>query len=359
MKKSIIGILALVLSSMSFAQENALPTTGNVGMGTLNPTHRLQVNGNVKVDSCIVVTDSMIMETNARIGEDLKIEGNLFIPNIQDIGANDKKYLTIDANGQVKSMTKSNIIADVYSSDCFLDDAPAGGTPTYQTPIWQSASSNVPNSPVGYLFTGTQCPALVGIGTDTPTQHLDVRGSGYFSQNLGLGIQPNPSAQLISFTDKEVGICIEHNWSGSFGYAFKSIVNSDQTKGIGIYSNVHNKDVFTVYGDGKVVIENASGPTFQLESNGLLRARHVRVDVDTWPDYVFESEYDLTSLEETKKYIEENGHLPNIPSAEVMEDGGMDVAKMNKLLLEKIEELTLHLIEQSERISELEQQLEK
>lgn len=116
----------------------------------------------------------MIMETSARVGEDLKVEGNLFIPNIQEIGVDDKKYMTINASGQVKSITKSNIIADVYSSDCFEADVVAGGTPSSITPIWQLTSSNVPNSPVGYLFTGTQCPALVGIGTDTPAQHLDV-----------------------------------------------------------------------------------------------------------------------------------------------------------------------------------------
>lgn len=359
MKKNIFGIFAITLTTITFAQENTLPSTGNVGVGTLTPTTRFHVNGNVKVDSCFIVSDSVIMQSGARIGEDLKIEGNLFIPNIQDIGVNDKKYMTIDANGQVKSISRSNIIADIYSSDCFEADAVAGSAPVYETPIWQSSSSNIQGSQVGYLFTGTQCPALVGIGTDTPTNQLDVRGKVYFSQNLGLGIQPNPSAQLLSYTNKEIGICIEHNWSGTFGYAFKSIVNSDQTKGIGIYSNLHNKDVFTVYGDGKMVVQNATGTTLQLEASGLLRARHVRVDVATWPDYVFKTTYNLPSLEDTKEYIASNGHLPNIPSADRMVAEGMDVAEMNRMLLEKIEELTLYLIEQNERINALELQLEK
>lgn len=240
----------------------------------------------------------------------------------------------------------------MYSEDCIQLTDPFGNTSQQAAPVWLSSIS--PNGQLGYLSTGSICPAYVGIGTYAPTQHLDVRGSGYFSQNIGLGAQPNSAAQVLAFTNKEVGFCIDHNYNNSFGYAFKAILNNDQTKGIGLYSNIHNKDMFTVYGSGKMVIQNASGPTLQLEENGLLRARQIKIDVNTWPDFVFEEDYKLNSPEEIKSFIIENGHLPDIPSAMEIERDGMDVEEMNKLLLQKVEELTLLLIEQNERIVELE-----
>lgn len=75
---------------------------------------------------------------------------------------------------------------------------------------------------------------------------------------------------------------------------------------------------------------------------------------DEWADYVFQDDYALMSLEEVREYITDNGHLPNVPSAEQVVKTGIDVAKMNALLLGKIEELTLYMLQQEERIQQLE-----
>lgn len=365
------GVFCLVTSGAFAQQDNSVPNTGNVGLGTMNPTSRLQVNGNVKIDSCIVVEDSAFFSKDAEVGEDLKVAGSLFLPNINPIGNSDKKYMVIDPSGKVQSTSLTAIVGDIYKNNCYVIGDDPQGNPIYPSPTWQSES--VAGSQIGYLFTGVNCPARVGIGTDTPTSTLDVRGNGYFLGPIGLGTQPNLAAQVLSETTREVGICIDHNWPNPFGYAFKAILNNDQTKGIGLYSNTYNKDMFTVYGDGKMELNNATGslmrldpdgrfvingpngPTFQLESNGLLRARSVKVDVNTWPDYVFEEDYELKSLEEIKAYIDANGHLPDVPSAEEVEKEGMNVADMNKILMQKLEELTLLLIQQDEKIKELEQ----
>lgn len=132
---------------------------------------------------------------------------------------------------------------------------------------------------------------------------MDVRGKCFFSQNVGIGAQPDADIQLLTSTTNVVGYCVDHNYAGGDGYAYKAIMHNDLTKGIGLYSSVHNKDMFTVYGDGKMVIENATGTTLQLEANGLLRARQIKVDVDAWPDFVFEDDYELKSLSEIKDYI--------------------------------------------------------
>jgi hypothetical protein len=90
----------------------------------------------------------------------------------------------------------------------------------------------------------------------------------------------------------------------------------------------------------------------------------------SWPDYVFKPSYTLPSLTEVKSYIDQNHHLPEIPSAEQIEKDGLNLGEMNKVLVKKVEELTLYLIEMKEekekkekeneaRIKKLEQQVQQ
>jgi hypothetical protein len=98
---------------------------------------------------------------------------------------------------------------------------------------------------------------------------------------------------------------------------------------------------------------------FDLLVNGGLVADELVIEsLVNAPDYVFEEGYDLKSLEEVRNYIEEHGHLPEVPSAQELEESGMRVSEMNLLLLKKIEELTLHLIESDQNYKELQDQLE-
>lgn len=87
-------------------------------------------------------------------------------------------------------------------------------------------------------------------------------------------------------------------------------------------------------------------PTEKLSVNGKIRAKEIKVEIANWPDYVFAKEYRFPSLLETEKYINENGHLPGIKSAEEVKSNGIDLGEMNAKLLQKIEELTLYLIEE-------------
>ncbi len=108
--------------------------------------------------------------------------------------------------------------------------------------------------------------------------------------------------------------------------------------------------------DGSVGIGTAT-PTHRLEVNGTIRSKEVKVEATGWPDYVFESDYNLRSLEETEAYIKANKHLPEIPSAKEMEANGVQLGEMNMLLLKKIEELTLHMIKMNKENMELRKQL--
>ncbi len=130
--------------------------------------------------------------------------------------------------------------------------------------------------------------------------------------------------------------------------------------GAGSYSGVLpissglDKSDIVVNGQGFVGIGTAN-PDEQLTVDGTIHSEEVKVDLSVpGPDYVFEADYNLRSLEETEAYIKANKHLPEIPSAKEMEANGVQLGEMNMLLLKKIEELTLYIIEQEKRIQKLE-----
>jgi len=76
-----------------------------------------------------------------------------------------------------------------------------------------------------------------------------------------------------------------------------------------------------------------------------LNAKDINVEMNNAADYVFDENYDLKSLSEVESYVNEHKHLPGIPSAADMAENGMSVAAMSNMLLEKVEELTLHMIQ--------------
>ena len=96
-----------------------------------------------------------------------------------------------------------------------------------------------------------------------------------------------------------------------------------------------------------------SNPTKTLEVNGAIRSKEVLVEVANWSDFVFDKDYDLMTLKEVESYIKENGHLPDVPSAEEVKANGVEVGEMNAILLQKIEELTLYIIELEKKIEKL------
>ncbi|NSL85703.1 hypothetical protein ECE50_002600 [Chitinophaga sp. Mgbs1] len=92
----------------------------------------------------------------------------------------------------------------------------------------------------------------------------------------------------------------------------------------------------------------------KLAVDGTVGARKVKVSQGSWSDFVFHDDYKLPSLQEVEKFIKINKHLPDIPSEKEVTENGLDVGEINKKLLQKIEELTLHLIRMEKRIQELE-----
>ncbi|MNH04457.1 hypothetical protein D3C79_637510 [compost metagenome] len=110
------------------------------------------------------------------------------------------------------------------------------------------------------------------------------------------------------------------------------------------------------YLDGSVGIGTET-PREKLSVNGKIRAHEIKVETANWPDYVFKENYPLKSLDSLRAFIQENGHLPEVPNAASIEKDGQSLGEMNKILLKKIEELTLYLLEKDKEISEIKKEL--
>jgi hypothetical protein len=110
--------------------------------------------------------------------------------------------------------------------------------------------------------------------------------------------------------------------------------------------------------DGNVGI-GTDNPTNKLAVNGTIKAREVIVTQDGWPDYVFKEGYRLMPLGEVRRFIAKNGHLPGMPSEREVREGGVRIGDMQARLLQKVEELTLYVMELKEENGRLRRRLER
>jgi hypothetical protein len=113
-----------------------------------------------------------------------------------------------------------------------------------------------------------------------------------------------------------------------------------------------------VKNDGSIWVGNGTGvqksSSVLFNVDGHMRAREVIVNMQNWPDYVFDSTYILMPLEIVQDIIDSTGHLPNVPSAREVEANGLNVAEMNAILMRKLEEMQLYILQLNTRIKELE-----
>lgn len=131
---------------------------------------------------------------------------------------------------------------------------------------------------------------------------------------------------------------------------------------ITIKNSTLNKTVFEVQKDGRTFIgakrvTNGTHINAMLHVDGKIACKEVIVLITNWADFVFEKNYKLMPLKEVETYIKANKHLPNVPSAdEIIMNNGINLAQTQTILLRKIEELTLYLIEQNKRLEAFEKE---
>lgn len=199
----------------------------------------------------------------------------------------------------------------------------------------------------------------VGIGVSSPQVTFQVqKSSAQPAMMIGGGYSGSPRLQVYGLdSDAQAWMGLGTDMSGySYEHSVYFSTGPTNARGrltIGDYDGTIYNSRMTILQNGNVGI-GSNAPSDKLAVNGNIRAREVKVENNNWPDYVFAQGYELPSLKETEKHIREKGHLPGIPSAVEVKANGIDLGEMNARLLQKIEEVTLHLIE-LEKKNELQQ----
>jgi len=189
--------------------------------------------------------------------------------------------------------------------------------------------------------------AIIGEGymdSNAPANGAIIQG------NVGIGTT-QPVAKIHS---KATGNTPSFFAEGGYDFGVKG----DNNIQIGHYNTA--SDTFNtrihVNTSGNVGI-GTSDPQSKLAVNGTINAKEVKVTYSGWSDYVFDENYDLPAIEKVESYLIANKHLPDIPSAREVERKGIAVSGMLAMQMQKIEELTLYIIEQNRKIKKLEEQM--
>lgn len=179
----------------------------------------------------------------------------------------------------------------------------------------------------------------IGVGTNVPIARLHIVNSPQDSDGntLILGVTGGSNLRL--------GYNTEYSWIQSHGSK-------------PLFINEYGNNTVLNRLDGNVGI-GILNPTDKLSVNGNIRAREIKVENTNWPDYVFTAGHKLRSLPEVERFISDNQHLPEVPSAEEVREKGINLGEINAVLLKKIEELTLYLIEKDKEDKALKERIER
>jgi len=319
---------------------------GLMGIGTATPVSELTINGtNPYIQIQNNASNKGFLQA---IGNDLKLgtnstntTGNLVLQTkLLD-------RMTINENGQVGiGTTNPSSILSINSTDPIVqlknDDVDKAFLQLVGSDFKMGTNSSNDYGRTIFRNNGIDRMVVnydgkVGIGTMFPYQTLTLNAT---TPSLGLSIGESLYGS-VSVDNVSKDLIIEKSSLGSG----KIVINANGGSGWSIHMTENG---YFHYGSGLT-------PTgYPFSSQGkILAPEFVALAVNSWPDYVFEKNYNLMPLAEVKKHIDHYHHLPNIPPASQIEKEGIPLGDISKRLMEKIEELTLYILQQQEQIDEL------
>jgi len=339
--KKIVLLTAICFAVNSFGQINNVPASGQVSLGTGSPCagKQLTVNGNTRMMGDNLVDGQMRIDGMTVMNGVVRMDSIASYAGLPE----DFELVVRDDYGNVTRITRDFLVSALMQPIDYC----GGGDVT--NPSWFNGLNK--------LF--SPCPQVnVGIGTSTPYFNLDVHGETFTVKLLVGNSLGTDSAMVNAYAYNHTQRLLQLGKKvGGLPEELRFIVNNDGSVEI---TNVGTNPAITINngsGHAIVVKDDSGNKIVQLQNDGLLRSRSIRVDLGTWADHVFEKGYALRSLKATKMFIAKNGHLPDVPSAKEIKADGLDLGEMQRIQMQKIEELTLHLIQMDERMTEMEQKM--
>ncbi|MBN1187276.1 MAG: TMF family protein [Bacteroidales bacterium] len=360
-------------------------TNGKVGIGTDDPQATLDVNGSFSVGSLSTYNGRIKTYTGtSNSGGNVEIlagnvsnayAGNINIKAGSLISGGEAGNITIQAGCMNSSGDLGDIIIEAgYPANPSTADALGAGNITlkphnslvstgYVTvegplkvteTISASSFTDLAGNPIGGGQWSTTTGGIhyssgkVGIGTDAPLTNFNIKNT-------------NESTTQTTFTQSltNAGILITTDYTPNAytpGIFWSTTSTTTDRPKAGIYLKEAQNGTYMYLGTSN---NYATGivNNVVITPTGSIEAKEIKIVAQPGADFVFEEGYKLRSLNEVETFINENKHLPDVAPASSMEENGLELSKYNQVLLQKIEELTLYMIEQNKKLTEQDQKL--
>lgn len=368
-----VGTIGFNTTGKLFLQTNGtdrltIEPLGNVGIGTVNPTTKLQVAGSIKAEGSVTVEDGIFQMRNSTDGLNWTL---LF-----GTGANRLRFL---ANGLERvSFLNNGLVGigtdtpqdklEVYDGNITMNNA--GGTFRLQAGSVDKGflQLNGDNLRIGtyssnnagrliFRVNGFDAMEVTAAGK-TVTYGETIIGAnaivtGTTTMNGKLTVNQGLEAIRLTGNDPAINF-FQSNIQRGYLWATGNDMNLGASVSTGkLFLNASQINMQTA----QVTIGTsiATPSTYKLGVGGRIICEELKVKLQSagWPDYVFANNYKLKPLDEVENFIKINKHLPNIPSAQVIDKEGLEVGEMQRRMMEKIEELTLYVIDLKKEIEVL------
>ncbi|HRP38390.1 MAG TPA: hypothetical protein PLM55_01785 [Chitinophagales bacterium] len=369
--------------------------TGNVGIGTASPAAPLHIKNSVNNQAALVAYNSTNYQTLT-----LRDEGSLGINTSSTNAIVDAKmdswgihgwlYHGQTAAGATRFVVTENGRASIGSTPAFNEstltlksalgsniattlDMVAPGSSGWQNQLRFLASNNAIRHVIADDYTSSKNDLLLAPGNGgNAAAVVRIKGKAEVGADVANPNRSNYTGALFVRGDG-VGIDIynqqaTNGWNNQIRFSgtsgIRHLIADDCDSNNLLIKPGHGGGANNVLKiEGKVRIGNQA-PTgtwasYQLGVDGDIVAKRVVVQTSSWADHVFADDYKLLSLEEVETFIKQHKRLPEIPSEKEVQESGVSLGEINRLLLQKVEELTLYVMKQQKEINLLNNKLER
>ncbi len=317
-----------------------IASNGNVGIGTgATVNEKLEVNGNIKV------TNSGTAPTTGSftLGKNASSKMGLFASNADvNLLTSTANNITLGNTNSPKLKLNSSGVVSIGS-----ENINSAATSQFHSLVLKN------NTPTPGDATNRVTGTLMRIENSQTTDNMTMGVvncdgcliMGAAQGDAGIVTANNKKLMFSNWSTMQDPTGIAYEFSTMYFSSKRTLMNLDRSGKVVIGNNISSN----YPGNALLYVEKG------ILTEGLKIAKVGSTDW-AWPDYVFSKNHKLHSLDSVEAFINKNSHLPNVPSAEEVGKNGIDVAKMDATLLQKIEEMTLYLIEINKKLGKVEEE---